>query len=94
MTELTIDEVFPILDSISRVPIEECKAAYDRYDCSTQAAIVDEFAEEVLELGSVRAILEARWPHIKTVVDKHPATHFKDLALTAEYVLRRDAGTA
>jgi hypothetical protein len=89
MNEPTIDDAFPFLSSITTTPIEDCKAAYDKFDVSSPGYQIDDMRENVLAGGSVRAFIEMRWPHIKTVLDKYPAHHFKDLALAAEYALRQ-----
>jgi hypothetical protein len=89
MSEPTLDEVFPYLHCIHGASIEECKAAYDRLDTSSPGHQVEDMTEDVLAGGSVRAFLEMRWPHIKTVVVKYPPDRFKDLALAAEYLLRQ-----
>jgi hypothetical protein len=81
----TLDEAFPILSRIELVPLERCKAAYDRYDARSRGYAMDRAHYFAAELRSTRKIIEHLWPGMDP--EKYGAS-FEDLALTFEYAVR------
>jgi hypothetical protein len=87
MKSQTIDEKFPILIKIDKVPIEACRVAYDRLDSILAGRHTDDLNRHMATGGTTRSWV---WLCLNgRDASKYKKQDLDDFALAAEYAYRQ-----